>query len=32
LDKGAKIEVIKPQDVDRLQKEEAAKKAPGDKK
>jgi FKBP-type peptidyl-prolyl cis-trans isomerase len=32
LDKGAKIEVIKPQDVERLQKEEAAKKTPGDKK
>lgn len=32
LEKGAKIEVIKPADLERLQKEEAAKKAAAEKK
>lgn len=32
MDKGAKIEVLKPADVEKLQKEEAAKKAAAEKK
>jgi hypothetical protein len=32
LEKGAKIEVIKPEQLEKLQKEEAAKKAAAEKK